>query len=95
MATCDTLEAALPQRLPTDDRSHRILYARPQGVKTACDPLPVLSLARARPLPAAHAPAPAPARRYGGVVLRKNIAEKADWYVMDIQQVIDALKQQQ
>ncbi|GIL65429.1 hypothetical protein Vafri_19184 [Volvox africanus] len=29
---------------------------------------------------------------YGGVVVRKNIAEKADWYIMDIQQLIDALQ---
>ncbi|GLC47214.1 hypothetical protein PLESTB_001457900 [Pleodorina starrii] len=31
---------------------------------------------------------------YGGVVVRKNIAEKADWYIMDIQQLTDVLKQQ-
>ncbi|EFJ47972.1 hypothetical protein VOLCADRAFT_60933 [Volvox carteri f. nagariensis] len=29
---------------------------------------------------------------YGGVVVRKNIAEKADWYILDIQQLIDVLK---
>ncbi len=33
-----------------------------------------------------------PLFRYGGVVERKNIAEKADWYIYDIQQMIDALK---
>lgn len=30
--------------------------------------------------------------RYGGVVERKNIAEKADWYIYDIQQLINALQ---
>ena len=30
--------------------------------------------------------------RYGGVVERKNIAEKADWYIYDIQQLISALQ---
>ena len=30
--------------------------------------------------------------RYGGVVERKNIAEKADWYIYDIKQFINALK---
>ncbi|GFR47109.1 hypothetical protein Agub_g8794 [Astrephomene gubernaculifera] len=29
---------------------------------------------------------------YGGVVVRKNVAEKADWFIMDIQQMIDVLK---
>mmetsp|Transcript_21056 Transcript_21056/g.58496 ORF Transcript_21056/g.58496 Transcript_21056/m.58496 type:complete len:275 (-) Transcript_21056:455-1279(-) len=29
---------------------------------------------------------------YGGVVARPNIAAKADWYIMDIQQLIDAFK---
>lgn len=29
---------------------------------------------------------------YGGVVLRKNVAEVADWVVMEIQALIDALK---
>lgn len=28
---------------------------------------------------------------YGGVVVRQNVAAKADWYIMDIQQMIDAL----
>ncbi|PNH05830.1 Phosphoserine phosphatase, chloroplastic [Tetrabaena socialis] len=28
---------------------------------------------------------------YGGVVVRQNVAERADWYVMDVQQIIDAL----
>ncbi|KAG2487307.1 hypothetical protein HYH03_014024 [Edaphochlamys debaryana] len=28
---------------------------------------------------------------YGGVVVRKNVADKADWYVMDIKQVTDVL----
>jgi len=32
-----------------------------------------------------------PPYRYGGVVSRPNIAAKADWYVMDIQHIIDAL----
>ena len=32
--------------------------------------------------------------RYGGVVVRQNVAAKADWYIMDIQQMIDALEQQ-
>lgn len=30
--------------------------------------------------------------RYGGVVVRPNIAAKADWYIMSIQQFIDALE---
>lgn len=29
---------------------------------------------------------------YGGVVVRPNVASKADWYIMDVQQLIDALK---
>lgn len=29
---------------------------------------------------------------FGGVVERKNIAEKADWYIYEIQQMIDALQ---
>ena len=37
-------------------------------------------------------PSHLPARRYGGVVVRENIAAKADWYIMDIQQIIDALQ---
>ncbi|KXZ42951.1 PSP1 protein [Gonium pectorale] len=28
---------------------------------------------------------------YGGVVVRKNVAEQADWYIMDVQQLIDVL----
>jgi hypothetical protein len=35
----------------------------------------------------------APACRYGGVVVRQNIAAKADWYIMEIQQFTDAVKQ--
>lgn len=30
---------------------------------------------------------------YGGVVVRNNIAEQADWYVYEIQPLIDALQQ--
>ncbi|GFH23286.1 phosphoserine phosphatase [Haematococcus lacustris] len=30
---------------------------------------------------------------YGGVVMRPNIAAKADWYITSIQQFIDALEQ--
>ena len=29
---------------------------------------------------------------YGGVVERKNIAEKADWYIYSIEDIIEVLK---
>lgn len=28
---------------------------------------------------------------YGGVVFRENIAQQADWYVMDIQEILNAM----
>ncbi len=34
-----------------------------------------------------------PVRRYGGVVVRQNVASKADWYIMDVQQFIDAVEE--
>lgn len=40
-------------------------------------------------------PCPCPAsclRSYGGVVVRPTVAAQADWYIMDIQQMIDVLK---
>ena len=30
--------------------------------------------------------------RYGGVIRRDNIADKADWYIYDVLQITDALQ---